>query len=144
MSISISGLGSAQSQAVSGASGRSGAISKGLSRLFQQLDTGGTGSLTKAQFESAFQKLKLPASIKSMGADALFSKLDPKGTGSISKDQFVAGMKQVFSDLQAKKYGGLSQYGAADPSTTLTSGIDALQSALNKRSSTGANYTGRA
>lgn len=149
MSISISGLGNVQAQAVSGASARSsGIMSKGLTRLFQKLDTGGTGSLTKTQFEAAFKKLKLPASIKGMGADALFNKLDPNGTGSISQDQFVTGMKQVFTGLQGQGYSGLSQAAMINPATTLSAGQDALLTALNNQPSTltnsnlGTNYTG--
>lgn len=68
-----------------------------LSSLFQQIDTAGKGSITKAQFEQAFNKLNTPPAVKAIGADAAFSKLDPKGTGSVSKQDFIKGMEAIMT-----------------------------------------------
>jgi len=81
-------------QVVSGASMRMPPSQK-MADLFQQIDTSNSGSITKAQFEQAFQTLNPPPAIKSMGADAIFSKLDPNGTGSVSKQDFINGMKPM-------------------------------------------------
>lgn len=73
-----------------------------LASLFQQIDSAGKGSITKAQFQQAFNKLNPPEAVKVMGADATFSKLDPKGTGSVSKDEFVKGMEAIFAQAKSK------------------------------------------
>ncbi len=84
MSMSIAGVGSGlTAQVVSGASMRMPPAQK-MSQLFQQIDANNTGSITKAQFTSAFQSQNPPAGIKALGADAIFSRLDPNGTGSVS------------------------------------------------------------
>ena len=70
-----------------------------ISNLFQQIDSSGTGRITKAQFEQAFNKLNLPASVKDIGPEAAFSKLDPSGSGALSKQDFIKGM----SSLMAQK-----------------------------------------
>lgn len=91
----VSGLaGAMMPQATSGASMRMPPSQK-MSNLFQQIDTGSTGSITKAQFEQAFQTLNPPPAIKAMGADAVFSKLDSNGTGSVSRQDFINGMKSI-------------------------------------------------
>ena len=71
-----------------------------LTSLFQQIDTDGKGSITKAQFQQAFNKLNPPDAVKAMGAEAAFSKLDPTGSGSVSKQAFVKGMETIMA--QAK------------------------------------------
>jgi hypothetical protein len=57
----------------------------------------GTGRITKAQFEQAFSKLNLPASVKGIGLEAAFSKLDPSGTGVVSKKDFIQGMQSMMA-----------------------------------------------
>jgi Ca2+-binding EF-hand superfamily protein len=53
--------------------------------LFNQIDTNGTGSITKSDLETAVTK----AGGTKQGADALWSKLDPNNTGSVSESQFA-------------------------------------------------------
>ncbi len=81
-------------QVVSGASMRMHPATK-MANLFQKMDTGNSGSITKAQFKKAFQTLNPPSSIKTMGSDSVFSRLDPNGTGSVSKQDFINGMKPL-------------------------------------------------
>lgn len=73
-----------------------------LSSLFQQIDTAGKGSITKAQFTEAFNKLNPPPAVKALGAEAAFSKLDPQGTGSVSKQDFIKGMESIMAQAPAK------------------------------------------
>jgi hypothetical protein len=81
------------------ASGSSAPVSpqQKISNLFQQIDSSGTGRITKAQFEQAFNKLSLPASVKGIGSEAAFSKLDPSGTGVVSKQDFIKGMESLIT-----------------------------------------------
>lgn len=81
-------------QVVSGASMRMPPEQK-MANLFQKIDTSSSGSISKTQFDQAFQTLNPPPAIKSMGVDAVFSKLDPNGTGSVSKQDFINGMKPM-------------------------------------------------
>lgn len=74
-----------------------------LSNLFQQIDTAGKGSITKTQFEQAFNKLNPPAAAKAIGAEATFSKLDPGGTGSVSKQDFIKGMSALMARTPPKE-----------------------------------------
>lgn len=85
----------------SGASQRMGPSQK-MNNLFSNIDTAGTGTITKAQFEQAFQSMNPPASFKSMGADSVFAQLDPKNTGSVSRQDFVSGM----TNMMGKVHGG--------------------------------------
>jgi hypothetical protein len=68
-----------------------------ISNLFQQIDSSGTGRITKAQFEQAFNKLNLPESVKGIGQDAAFSKLDPNGAGVVTKQEFIRGMESLMA-----------------------------------------------
>ena len=86
--------------AVSGASS-SGPPQQKMSDLFDSIDTTGSGSITKSQFEQAFQSKNPPAVFQKQGADAIFAALDPSGTGSVSKQDFVSGMKQLMATLRA-------------------------------------------
>jgi Ca2+-binding EF-hand superfamily protein len=70
---------------------------KKISNLFQQIDSSGSGRITKAQFEQAFDKLNLPESVKGIGQDAAYSKLDPNGTGTVSKQEFIRGMESLMT-----------------------------------------------
>ncbi|MFA5825584.1 MAG: EF-hand domain-containing protein, partial [Gallionellaceae bacterium] len=74
-----------------------------ISNLFQQIDTAGTGRITKAQFEQAFTKINPPPAVKAMGVEAAFSKLDPSGSGSVSKQDFIKGMESLMAQAQAKE-----------------------------------------
>jgi len=74
-----------------------------IANLFQQIDTEGTGSISKSQFMKSFSTLNTPASVKALGAEAVFSKLDPSGTGSVSKQDFIKGMETVMAQASAKE-----------------------------------------
>lgn len=102
-----------------------------MSDLFQKIDTGGSGSITKAQFEQAFQNTNPPAGFKAMGADAIFNKLDPNGTGSVSKQDFVNGMKTLMTQAhhhhhQAASVNGGQSGTAPSPAQTLSSSLESL------------------
>ncbi len=104
MSMSISGTGGAQPQVWSGASMRMPPTQK-MANLYQQIDTSNSGSISKAQFEQAFQSLNPPANWKSQGADAIFSKLDPSGSGSVAKQDFISGMTNMMPQRQHHRHG---------------------------------------
>jgi Ca2+-binding EF-hand superfamily protein len=59
--------------------------------LFSQIDTGGTGSITKTELEQAVTK----AGGTTQAADALYAKLDPNNTGSVSEQQFSQALSQM-------------------------------------------------
>jgi len=140
-------------QATSGASMKA-PPSKLMSQLFDKIDSGNTGSITKSQFESAFQNMNPPGRIKAMGADAVYSQLDPSGSGSVSKQDFASGMKNVIA--QARGHHGHHEQGGsassavsnvsssasqAQPITDLASSIQSLQSLIanNAKSDTTAS-----
>lgn len=130
-------------QATSGASMKA-PPSKLMSQLFDKIDSGNTGSITKSQFESAFQNMNPPGRIKAMGADAVYSQLDPSGSGSVSKQDFVSGMKNVIAQARGHhghhEQGGSATSGTtgattsdssvASPITDLASSIQSLQSLI--------------
>jgi hypothetical protein len=75
-----------------------------MANIFQQIDTAGSGRISKAQFEQAFNKGVLPPAVKAAGVDAAFSKLDPSGSGSVSKQDFIKGMEAMAAyGVQPKK-----------------------------------------
>jgi len=59
--------------------------------LFSQIDTNGTGSITKAELEQAVTA----AGGTSAAADALYAKLDPNNTGSVTEQQFAQALSQM-------------------------------------------------
>ncbi|MBF0463290.1 MAG: EF-hand domain-containing protein [Magnetococcales bacterium] len=112
-------------QAVSGAS----KSTASLTQLFQQIDTGNTGSITKAQFEAAFQKMQGSSSTSSASsanpnatADAIWSKLDPNNTGSVSESNFVSGMQSVMPQAASKAHHHHHHSQSAGSSTSQASG----------------------
>lgn len=128
MSMSISGMGGVAipPRVMSGASSRMSPTQK-MSDLFQQIDTGSTGSVTKTQFEQAFQSTNPPPAFKAMGADAVFSKLDPNGTGSVSKQDFVNGMKALMAQVHHHHHAaGVNGGTAPSPAQTLSSSLESL------------------
>ena len=135
MSMAISGSGGAvMPQVVSGASMRM-APSQKMSALFQQIDTGNTGSITQQQFTQAFNSKTPPAGFKAMGAASVFSQLDPNGTGSVSKQDFISGMTSLMSKARHHlRASTASDSGAATPSQSLASSLQSLN-ALNGASS---------
>ena len=104
---------------VSGASS-SGPPQQKMSSLFDSIDSSGSGSITKAQFDQAFQSNNPPAVFQKQGADAIFSSLDPSGTGSVYKQDFVAGMSKLMASLRADNAGSSSS------SSSLGSSLQAL------------------
>ena len=115
MSMSITGLGSASlPQIVSGASSY-GSPSQKMSNLFQQIDSGNTGSITQAQFQQAFATLNPPANFQAVGASAVFQQIDSSGSGSVSKSNFVSGMTAMMRSLRS---GSVSNANTAPPPST--------------------------
>ena len=101
MSMSISGMGaSAGVHTVSGASWSAPPQQK-MTKLFNAIDAGGSGSITQAQFNQAFQTGNPPAVFQKQGASATFAALDPYGTGRVSKQDFVSGMSKLMVSLRA-------------------------------------------
>lgn len=99
--MNISGIsGGAAPMVMSGASASMPPQQK-MTNLYQQIDTGGSGSITKSQLENAFQTLNPPAVFQRAGVDAVYNQLDPNGTGSVSKADFVSGMKSMMVSLRA-------------------------------------------
>lgn len=138
-------------QAVSGASGsrRGKSLDKALTQAFQSIDAANTGSISKAQFESAFQHMKMPPALKAMGADALFAKMDTNGTGSISKQDFINGIKSLAPKARSggrhvshRNDGGANDAANARPSaasisSTIASGLQSLETALGNGQTNG-------
>ncbi len=92
-----------------------------IGNLFDQIDTSGSGTITKAQFETAFASLNPPKGIKALGADAVWAKLDPSGSGKVTKQAFVDGMKAI----KHARHAGTS---AAVPSDSETAAQTAAES----------------
>ena len=59
--------------------------------LFSQIDSNGTGSITKSELEQAVTS----AGGTTQAADALYAQLDPNNTGSVSEQQFAQTLSQV-------------------------------------------------
>lgn len=92
-----------------------------LSNLYQQIDTAGKGSITKVQFQLAFDKLNPPPAVKAMGAEAVFSKLDPSGSGSVSKQDFLKGMEAVMAQAKSSEVGAQAKAAPAPAPKELAS-----------------------
>jgi hypothetical protein len=118
--MDISGVGAASGMhAVSGASS-SGPPQQKMSDLFDSIDTSGSGSITQAQFDQAFQTKNPPGVFQQQGADAIFASLDPGGSGSVSKQDFVATMSKLMASLRADNAGG------SQPSASLAASVQSL------------------
>jgi len=121
--MDISGVGAAGGMhAISGASS-SGPPQQKMSSLFDSIDTTGSGSITKAQFEQAFQSKNPPGVFQKQGADAIFAALDPNGTGSVSKQDFVSTMSKLMASLRADNAG---QSGSQSSQSSLAASLQAL------------------
>jgi Ca2+-binding EF-hand superfamily protein len=120
--VDISGISSSSGlHAVSGASSGAPPQQK-MSNLFTSIDTSGSGSITQAQFEQAFQTQNPPAVFQQQGAAATFAALDPNGTGSVSKQDFVSTMSGLMASLRADNSG----QSTSQPADTLTASLQAL------------------
>ena len=123
--MDITGLAAASGMhAVSGASS-SGPPQQKMSDLFNSIDTSGSGSITQAQFDQAFQTKNPPAVFQKQGADAIFASLDPNGTGSVSKQDFVATMSKLMASLRADNAGPSGSQGATS-SNSLAASVQSL------------------
>ena len=98
-----------------------------FTNLFNQIDTSGSGSITQAQFDQAFQSMNPPGPVKAAGADAVWKQLDPKGSGTVSKQNFVAGMAITTKQLRGAHHHHHSSAGAQQVSQAAS----ALSSAGN-------------
>jgi hypothetical protein len=122
--MDISGVGAASGMhAVSGASS-SGPPQQKMSDLFDSIDTSGSGSITSAQFDQAFQTRNPPAVFQQQGADAIFASLDPGGSGSVSKQDFVATMSKLMASLRADN--GNAGPSGSQPSASLAASVQSL------------------
>jgi EF hand domain-containing protein len=123
LSIDISGISTSDSlHAMSGASAGMPPQQK-MTSLFNKIDTNGSGSITQAQLDQAFQSFNPPAVFQQQGAEAIFAALDPNGTGSVSKQDFVSGMSSMMASLRADPGAGAS---GPSPSDTLASSLQFL------------------
>jgi Ca2+-binding EF-hand superfamily protein len=83
--------------------------------LFSQIDTSGSGSITKNQLEQAVTT----AGGTTAAADALYAQLDPNNTGSVTEQQFA----QTVSQLRPHHhhFGGGNADGGKSPQDALAS-----------------------
>ena len=124
MTVDISGVGGlSMVHVMSGASGGMPPQQK-MSSLFDKIDSSGTGSISQAQFDQAFQSLNPPSVFQKQGSDAIFSALDPNGTGSVSKQDFVSGMSQLMASLRAEI--GTSNAPGPSPAESLAASLQSL------------------
>ncbi len=124
MSTIVSGIPAAGDlQAMSGASGGMPPQQK-MTSLYNNIDTGGSGSITQQQFNQAFQTFNPPPVFQKQGAGAIFAALDPNGTGSVSKQDFVSGMSSLMVSLRSE--GAASGAGSPSPVQTLASSLQSL------------------
>lgn len=100
-----------------------------MAALFDKVDTSGIGTMTKSQFDHAFQTANPPKGFQKLGADAIWAKLDPNETGSVSKQDFVSTMTALMSQIRQghHRHDGNSQSAAA-PTATINASINALNS----------------
>ena len=124
---SISAVGGGMPQVAPGASVRRSPTQK-MSNLFDKIDTSGSGTITKAQFEQAFQTMNPPKGVQQAGADTLWAKLDPNGTGSVSKQDFVSTMTSMMSQMHHAHHHGGNTANAPSPTTTVSSSLNTLNS----------------
>jgi hypothetical protein len=116
--MNISGIATTSGlNAISGASHGAPPQQK-MSNLFDSIDTAGSGSITQAQFEQAFQTKNPPAVFQKQGADAIWTALDPSGSGTVSKQDFVSTMSKLMVSLRAE---GTAPGGSASLSASLQS-----------------------
>jgi len=126
MSAAISGMGmTVAPQAMTGASMHMPPAQK-MFDLFSQIDTSNSGSITKTQFDLAFNTLSPPSGFKSMGADAVFAKLDPNNSGSVSKQDFKNGMLQMMAQLRQQRHESVAQATTPAPAQTIDASLNEL------------------
>lgn len=123
MTAPVSSVGGASvPEIVSGAS-TSAPPSQKMSTLFDNIDTGSSGSINQSQFDQAFQTLNPPSVFQAQGSAGIWGALDPNGTGSVSKPDFVNTMKGLMAQLRADPTGAASPVA---PGQTLNSSLQLL------------------
>lgn len=110
-------------QAMSGASAGMPPQQK-MTSLYNNIDSGGSGSITQQQFNQAFQSFNPPPIFQKQGAGAIFAALDPNGTGSVSKQNFISGMSSLMVSLRSD--GAASVAAGPSPSQGLASSLQSL------------------
>ncbi|MCW6512823.1 EF-hand domain-containing protein [Lichenifustis flavocetrariae] len=106
MSMTVSGMAGGYSvQAMSGASARMPPAQK-MASVYSQIDTSGTGSISKSQFTQAFQTMKPTWGFRAMGADAVFQALGPNSSGNVSQKDFVQGMTSLMAQFRSTTASG--------------------------------------
>lgn len=123
---SVSAVGGGMPHVISGASMRMPPAQK-MAALFDKIGGSGSSTITKAQFEQAFQTMSPPKGFQQMGADGIWAKLDPNGTGSVSKKDFVSGMTSLMSQVRQSHH----SHAAPSPTTTLSASLNELNSLGN-------------
>jgi hypothetical protein len=116
--MNVSGIAPASGLNVVSRASNSAPPQQKMSSLFNSTDTAGSGTITQAQFEQAFQTKNPPAVFQKQGADAIWSALDPSGSGTVSKQDFVSTMSNLMVSLRAE---GTTQGGSASLSASLQS-----------------------
>jgi Ca2+-binding EF-hand superfamily protein len=105
MTNAISGMGGASAyagvQTMTGPSAMAPTREK-MTRLYNQIDTSGAGSISQSQFSSAFQSLAKPASFQALGASAVFSQLGGAAGGNVSRSEFINGMSALSARLKGQ------------------------------------------
>ena len=129
MNAAISSVGMTRPSGVSGASMHKSPSQK-MANLFDNMDSNGTGAITKTQLEKAFQTQNPPPGFKAMGADAIFAKLDPNNTGSVSQADFVSGMTSMAAELRSQRQQASSGSSGTAQATSQQS-LEASLQALN-------------
>jgi Ca2+-binding EF-hand superfamily protein len=132
--------------------------SQAAQTLFSQIDTSGSGSITKSELETAVTS----AGGTATAADALYAQLDPNNTGSVSEQQFAQALQPpsptgataqdaVMALLDAASQNASTTSTTGDiwsTGTSSTSAIggstaqDALQALLNQLGSGGGTNSG--
>jgi len=95
--------------------------------LFSQIDTTGSGTITKSSLEQAVSA----AGGSTADADALYAKLDPNNTGSVTEQQFAQVLTQPYAGSQTSRPG--SGNAAPDALAALASASGAVGSGDSPR-----------
>jgi len=150
MNSIISGVGGISPHLISGAGKKMGANNI-IAQMFQSMDSSGAGSISKSQFQSAFDSLNLPSKVKSLGADAIFNRLDPTGTGNVGRQDFITGIKTLYKQSQEQNgsgflshlaAAGLSQIPGVGAASGLAYGLLSLKSAFSGERGSGQEQNG--
>jgi hypothetical protein len=129
MSVSISNSTGANPSAIWSGASMAQSPSQKMSSLFDQIDSSGSGTITKAQFEQAFKTLNTSANFQVQGADAVWAKLDPNKTGSVSKQNFVKSMATQMKALRG--YGHNHKHAQPANANSATQTVDQSLTALS-------------